>query len=110
MLSREETKTAFDCCTQVPQKCECCPLDGPGFGKECKKQVRENVLRCLDTLREITDESAIYHLNRSGWMQKHDRAMSFDSLTAVVNNLLRDGNKTISVNIYPWKDDGNETA
>jgi hypothetical protein len=61
--------------------------------------------RELEPCKEITDEAAIYHLNRSGWMQKHDRAMSFDSLTAVVNSLMRDGNKSISVNVYPWKED-----
>ena len=52
----------------------------------------------------ITDEKAINHLHNSGWMAKHDAAMSFDSLTAVVNNLMRAGNKSISVSIYPCKD------
>jgi hypothetical protein len=80
-------------------------LNGPGFGKECKKQVRENVLRCLDTLREITDEAAIYHLNRSGWMQRHEELMTVDSVAAIVNRIMRDGDKTISVNVYPWKED-----
>ena len=103
MLNRDETKTAFECCTQVPPKCECCPLDGPGFGKECTTQVRKNVLYWLGT--ETTDEAAIYQLNRSGWMQKHDRAMSFDSLTALVNSLMRNGDKSISINVYPWRED-----
>lgn len=53
----------------------------------------------------MTEERAIYFLHQTGWMQKHDRAMSFDSLTALVNNLMRDGNKRISVNVYPWKED-----
>lgn len=61
--------------------------------------------RELEPCKEITDEAAIYHLNRSGWMQKHDRAMSFDSLTAVVNNLMKNGDKSISINVYPWKED-----
>ena len=53
----------------------------------------------------LSDEVAVDHLIRSGWMQQHDRAMSFDSLTAIINNLMRDENKTISVNVYPWKED-----
>lgn len=61
--------------------------------------------RELEPCKEITDEAAIYHLNRSGWMQRHDRAMSFDSLTAVVNNLMRNGDKSISINVYPWRED-----
>lgn len=61
--------------------------------------------RELEPCIEMTDEAAIYHLNRSGWMQKHDRAMSFDSLTAVVNDLMRKGDKSISINVYPWKEE-----
>lgn len=61
--------------------------------------------RELEPCKEITDEAAIYHLNRSGWMQRHDREMSFDSLTALVNNMMKNGDKSISVNVYPWKED-----
>ena len=65
-------------------------------------QTRDRELKpCI----EMTDEAAIEHLQRSGWMVRHDAAMSFDSLSAVVNNLMRDGNKSISVNVYPWKED-----
>lgn len=61
-----------------------------------------------NVLGTLTDESAIEHLQASGWMQRHDQAMSFDSLTAVINGLMQDGNKTISVNVYPWKEDGDD--
>ena len=53
---------------------------------------------------KLTDETAIDHLHRSGWMQKHDAEMSTDSLSAVINTIMRDGDKTISINIYPWED------
>lgn len=62
-------------------------------------------VRELEPCIEMTDEAAIDRLQRSGWMQKHDLAMSFDSLTAVVNNLMRNGDKSISINVYPWKED-----
>lgn len=62
----------------------------------------------INVLCKLTDEAAIEHLQASGWMQRHDRAMSFDSLTAVINGLMQDGNKTISVNVYPWKEDGDD--
>ena len=58
--------------------------------------------------KEITNEAAIEQLQKSGWMEKHDAEMTSDSLSAVVNNIMRDGNKSISVNVYPWKDDGGD--
>lgn len=111
MLSRVETLAAFECCSKLPS-CDCvnCPMEGPGFGVECRKSLRDSIAYWLKAGKQITTEEAIEHLTRTGWMQRHDREMTFDSLSAVVNNLLRDGNKTISVNIYPWKDDGNETT
>ena len=68
------------------------------------------ILKMAADQAEMSEEKAIDYLQQTGWMQRHDRAMSFDSLTAVVNGLMLDGNKTISVNIYPWKEDGDETA
>lgn len=56
---------------------------------------------------EPTDEAAIAHLQRSGWMARHDREMSSNSLTALVNGLMLDGNKSISINVYPYKEDEN---
>ena len=54
---------------------------------------------------EITNEEAIAQLQKSGWMQKHDAIIGMDSLSSVVNRIMQDGNKTITVNIYPWKED-----
>lgn len=85
-------------------------MQGPGFGSECKKSLTDTVLYWLKAGQPITEETAIEYLTRTGWIQRHDRTVTFDSLSAVVNKLLRDGNKTINVNIRPWKDDGNETA
>lgn len=64
--------------------------------------------RVLEPCKEITDEAAIDHLYRSGWMQMHDREMFSKSLTAVVNNLMRDGDKSISINVHPCKEDNND--
>ena len=54
--------------------------------------------------KEITDEAAIEHLQKTGWMARHDAAMSCANLSDIVNAIMLDGNKTISVNIYPWKE------
>ena len=56
--------------------------------------------------KEITNEAAIEQLQKSGWMQKHDAIIGMDSLSTMINRIMLDGNKTISVNIYPWKEDG----
>jgi hypothetical protein len=61
--------------------------------------------RELEPCKEITDEAAIEHLWRSGWMQRHEELMTVDSMAAIVNRIMRDGDKTISVNVYPWKED-----
>ena len=52
----------------------------------------------------LTDEVAIEHLQRSGWMQRHEELLTVDSAAALVNRIMRDGNKQISINIYPWED------
>ena len=55
--------------------------------------------------KEITNEAAIEQLQKSGWMAKHDAIIGMDSLSTIINRIMLDGNKTISVNIYPWKED-----
>ena len=52
---------------------------------------------------ELTDEAAIDHLQKSGWLLRHDRELSMDSLTCIVNRLMQDGNKAIRVSIDPWR-------
>ena len=54
--------------------------------------------------QKITDGQAIAQLNKSGWMQEHDKMMTFDSLTNIVNGIMMDGDKSISVNVYPYKE------
>lgn len=68
-------------------------------------KVRDYILQVLAEKDGMTEEKAIDYLNKTGWMHRHDRTMSYDSLTAVVNGLMLDGNKTISVNVYPWRED-----
>lgn len=55
--------------------------------------------------KEITNEAAIEQLQKTGWMAKHDAIIGMDSLSTMINRIMLDGNKTISVNIYPWKED-----
>lgn len=76
--------------------------------KEAVKEDFIAIAKDTNVPGKLTDEAAIEHLQASGWMQRHDRAMSFDSLTAVINSLMQDENKTISVNVYPWKEDGDD--
>ena len=67
--------------------------------------VKRYILQILCERDGITQEKAIDYLRETGWLVRHDRAMSLDSISAVVNSLMRDGNKTISINVYPWKED-----
>ena len=52
---------------------------------------------------EITDCEAIKQLQGSGWLQSHDETLTIDSAAAIINRIMFDGNKTISINIYPFK-------
>lgn len=70
------------------------------------EQARENMIQTVkdardyiiaEKRRKLTDEEAIDHLHKSGWMQNHDMAKTFDSLSAVINSLMSDWNKSISV-------------
>lgn len=48
MLNLEDTIRAFRCCTQTPPDCANCPEQGPGFGFECKNDVKASVTRWLN--------------------------------------------------------------
>ena len=69
--------------------------------------IKMYIIQILCERDGITQEKAIDYLRETGWMASHDRAMSSDSLTAVVNGLMLDGNKSISINVYPYKEDEN---
>ena len=47
MLNLDDTIRAFVCCTKIPPDCKNCPEQGPGFGIECRKDVKAEVLRWL---------------------------------------------------------------
>ena len=53
----------------------------------------------------LTEERAINYLRETGWLVRHDAAMSCVSLPDIVNAIMRNGDKTISVNVYPWKEE-----
>ena len=59
----------------------------------------------LRTLKPINNETAITQLMTSGWMQTHDQLMSENNLATVINGLMRGQDKTISINIYPYRED-----
>ena len=66
------------------------------------------VYEAIDYLRElkpITNETAIMQLMSSGWMQTHDQLMGENNLATVINGLMRNMDKTISINIYPYRED-----
>lgn len=49
----------------------------------------------------ITDEEAIEHLQKSGWMAEHDRQMSAGNFAAIINNIMSGGNTSVSISFYP---------
>lgn len=59
----------------------------------------------LRTLKPMNNETAITHLMTSGWMQTHDQLLGENDLAAVINHLMRNKDKTISINIYPYRED-----
>lgn len=47
-----ETIIAFRCCVQTPPDCAKCPQQGPGFGIECKQDVKNSVSYWLNVAKE----------------------------------------------------------
>ncbi len=69
------------------------------------KTVRMMVENAAEVSDEITNEQAIDHLLKAGWLQEHDKAMSEGDVAALINRIMEAGDKSISVNIYPVKED-----
>lgn len=47
MMDLNDTIRAFRCCVQIPPDCANCPEQGPGFGIECKNDVKVSVFHWL---------------------------------------------------------------
>lgn len=62
----------------------------------------------IEQNENISEEKAIEVLHKSGWMMAHDAEMTRDdTIPSLVNRIMLDGNKSIAVNIYPWKGEEN---
>ena len=47
MMNLDDTIKAFQCCIKKPPDCANCPEQGPGFGIECRNDVKAYVLLWL---------------------------------------------------------------
>lgn len=71
MLNLDDTIKAFQCCIQKPPDCGNCPEQGPGFGIECRNDVKAHVLLWLKAKEPMNAIVVLNGIDRSGgwWYQ-----------------------------------------
>ena len=69
MLNLDDTIKAFRCCTQTTPDCANCPEQGPGFGIECRNDVKAYVLIWLKAQEPETAEVKWQDRHRKSYRQ-----------------------------------------
>ena len=53
---------------------------------------------------ELTDEVAVEHLKKSGWLERHDAEVERRvSVNELINAVMARGDKSIRISIDPWR-------
>ena len=85
MMNLNDTIRAFRCCVQIPPDCANCPEQGPGFGIECRKDVKASVFHWLKAQEPSDDwisrkrlkNEIQYYIEEAGWGEEINKALGW---------------------------------
>lgn len=68
-----------------------------------KEFIRETI-GTMSNKTELTDEVAVEHLKKSGWLERHDAEVERRvSVNELINTVMARGDKSIRISIDPWR-------
>ena len=64
----------------------------------------DEAIAAMPNKAELTDEVAVEHLKKSGWLERHDAEVERRvSVNELINTVMARGDKSIRISIDPWR-------
>lgn len=64
----------------------------------------DKTIAAIPYKEELTDESAVEQLKKSGWLERHDAEVEHRvSVNELINTVMARGDKSIRISIDPWR-------